>query len=172
MRKFVSSVIFGMITSLLCVLNMFFVQAPLLNLVYYGILRGGVQKTSENLVNLAPSADFFSVLVILIQILFVLAFAVVFFIFIKKVISIFLKDDVLVVPYYSSFFFCVLILPVVLTSVSVVFNLRLALISVIVLGIANVLLIVISVLTAKILPQTEKNENRKYLYSNEGKTYE
>lgn len=134
--------------------------------------KGGVQKTSENLINLTPSADFFSILIILIQILLVLAFAFVFFVFIKKVISIFLKDDALVVPYYSFFFFCVLILPVVLTSVSVIFRIRLALVSVIVLGIANILLIVISVLSAKILPQTEKNENRKYLYSNEGKTDE
>ena len=165
MRNFVTCVIYSLIATFLSGAIIFLLQAPLTTLVYYGLFANDNPLVFiQNIINKTPNVDSITIVIMAIQIVLSLAFAFVLFAFFKKIIRIFLKDEKLIRPYYTTFFFMTLIVPIVFVFVSVLFRIRLFILIFVITGVFIVLNIVLTIFSKKIFPETTDYENRKYLF--------
>lgn len=172
MKKFVFSVIYSLILTLLSVVEVFLLQAPLLSFIYYGFLSSTNSAFFvTNIINKIVNADSITIVIMAVQTILTLIFAFLLFFFIKKVINVFLKNEKLVRPYYVTFFFMTLIVPIILIFLSIFFKVKLAILTFVIEGIFTILNTVLIIFARKILPETTNQEYRKYLfeqgYSNE-----
>ena len=166
MKKFVSSVIYGLIMTLVSVAVVFLLQAPLLSFVYYGFLAEDNSAIfNTNVIHKLVSTDAITVVVLAIQVLLAIAFIGAMSIFISKVIYVFLKNEKLIRPYYLFFFFMTSVVPVVLIFLSIFLRVRLTIMTLVVGGVFTALTVVLIIFTRKILPDTTDHEYRKYLFS-------
>ena len=164
MRNFVSSMILSMIMTLFSVAVIFLLQAPLLTFVYYGFFTDN-SLVLGNIIGKISNSDGLTITILALQILFSVIFIVMMFIFIKKVIFVFLKNEKLVRPYYLVFFFCMTILPVLIIYLSVLLKVNFWILSVVIEFLFNVLTTILIIFAKKILPETTNTEYRKYLFS-------
>ena len=164
MRNFVSSIILSMIMTLFSVAVIFLLQAPLLTFVYYGFFTDN-SLVLGNIIGKISNSDGLTITILALQILFSVIFIVMMFIFIKKVIFVFLKNEKLVRQYYFVFFFCMTILPVLIIYLSVLLKVNFWILSVVIEFLFNVLTTILIIFAKKILSETTNTEYRKYLFS-------
>lgn len=152
---------------LLSLVVIFFLQAPLVTFVYYGFLvRDNLPDFNINIINKIVSTDVLSMATLLIQTVLTLGFIILLFIFINKIIYIFLKNEKLIRPYYQFFFFMTSIVPVVLIFLSILLKIKfMVVIAVIWVAVFTILNIMLLIFSKKILPDTTDHEYRKYLFS-------
>ena len=166
MKKFVTSVIYGLIMTFVSVAVIFLLQAPLMTFVYYGFLtETNSVAFNTNVINKVLDTSPVTIIVLVLQVLLTLGFVITLFIFIRKVIHVFLKDEKLIRPYYLVFFFMTSIVPVVLIFLSIFLKVKLTIITLIVELVFTVLNTVFTIFSKKILPDTTDHEYRKYLFS-------
>ena len=153
--------------TIVSVLIVFLLQAPLLSFVYYGLFSSSTLEVfSLNVINKTICKDAVSISILIAQILLTIAFVSVLFFFIYKVIFVFLKDEKSVRVYYWGFFIFTLILPVFLIYISVLLKGKGWTIAFIVIElISTALNIVLLIFTKEILPETTDIEYRKYLFA-------
>lgn len=166
MKKFVTAVIYSLIITLLSVAIIFLLQAPLLSFVYYGFLAENNSITfSTNIINKIVNTDTLTIIIMIVQTVLTLGFIILMFIFIKKILYIFLKKEKLIRPYYYIFFFMTLIIPIILIILSIYLRVKLTIIILVVEGVFTVLNVVLIIFSRKILPDTTDYEYRKYLFT-------
>ena len=165
MKKFVSSLIYSLIMTLISLAAIYLLQAPLLSFVYYGFFSGSnAISFYNNLLGKVPSTDTITIVIMIIQIVLTIGFIIAMFVFIRKVINIFLKDEKLVKPYYIIFFFMTSVIPVILIFLSIFLKVKLTILTLVIEGVFTVLNIVLITFSRKILPDTTDFEYRKYLF--------
>lgn len=165
MKKFVSSLIYSLIMTLISLAVIYLLQAPLLSFVYYGFFSGSnAISFYNNLLGKVPSTDTITIVIMIIQIVLTIGFIIAMFVFIRKVINIFLKDEKLVKPYYIIFFFMTSVIPVILIFLSIFLKVKLTILTLVIEGVFTVLNIVLITFSRKILPDTTDFEYRKYLF--------
>ena len=168
MRKFVLSMIFSMLIALISVLDVFLLQAPLLTFVYYGFFsESNTIIFAANIIGKIIKLDVITMAIMIFQVFMTLAFVIVLFLFIKKIVFLFLKDEKLVRVYYWGFFIATLLIPVVLIFLSIFLKGKIWMITFLIIEILSVVLnVVLLIFTNKILPETTDTEHRKYLFTN------
>ena len=165
MRKFVSSMIFSLIMSLLSVAVIFLLQAPLMTFVYYGFVSAPNSAVfTANIINKIVDTDTTTIIVMVGLIILTLSF--ILFIFITKVIHIFLKDENLIKPYYIIFFFLTTVLPVIVIFLAIFLKAKLAILTLIIELVFFALNTVLIILSKKLFPETTNTEYRKHLFTN------
>ena len=165
MKKFVSSLIYSLIMTLISLAVIYLLQAPLLSFVYYGFFSGSnAISFYNNLLGKVPSTDTITIIIMIIQIILTIGFILVMFEFISKVINIFLKNEKLVKPYYIIFFFMTSVIPIILIFLSIFLKVKLTIPTLVIEGVFTVLNIVLITFSRKILPDTTDFEYRKYLF--------
>lgn len=165
MKKFVSSLIYSLIMTLISLAVIYLLQAPLLSFVYYGFFSGSnAISFYNNLLGKVPSTDTITIVIMIIQIVLTIGFIIAMFVFIRKVINIFLKDEKLVKPYYIIFFFMTSVIPIILIFLSIFLKVKLTIRTLVIEGVFTVLNIVLITFSRKILPDTTDFEYRKYLF--------
>ena len=143
----------------------YLLQAPLLSFVYYGFFSGSnAISFYNNLLGKVPSTDTITIVIMIIQIVLTIGFIIAMFVFIRKVINIFLKDEKLVKPYYIIFFFMTSVIPIILIFLSIFLKVKLTILTLVIEGVFTVLNIVLITFSRKILPDTTDFEYRKYLF--------
>ena len=156
MRKFVTAMIFSLLLSLLSISVIFLLQAPLITFVYYGFISASNNAVfTANIINKVVDTDTTTIIIMIAQIILTLGFAFALFIFITKVIQIFLKDEKLIKPYYIILIFLTIFLKVKLTILTLIIEL--------VFFASNTVLIIFS---KKLFPETTNTEYRKYIFTN------
>ena len=167
MRKFVSSMIFSLIMSLLSVAVIFLLQAPLMTFVYYGFVSAPNSAVfTANIINKIVDTDTTTIIVMVGLIILTLSFIFSLFIFITKLVHIFLKDEKLIKPYYIIFFFFTTVLPVIIIFLAIFLKAKLAILTLIIELVFFVLNTVLIILSKKIFPETTNTEYRKHLFTN------
>ena len=167
MRKFVSSMIFSLIMSLLSVVVIFLLQAPLMTFVYYGFVSAPNSAVfTANIINKIVDTDTTTIIVMVGLIILTLSFIFSLFIFITKVIHIFLKDENLIKPYYIIFFFLTTVLPVIVIFLAIFLKAKLAILTLIIELVFFALNTVLIILSKKLFPETTNTEYRKHLFTN------
>lgn len=167
MRKFVSSMIFSLIMSLLSVAVIFLLQAPLMTFVYYGFVSAPNSAVfTANIINKIVDTDTTTIIVMVGLIILILSFIFSLFIFITKVIHIFLKDENLIKPYYIIFFFLTTVLPVIVIFLAIFLKAKLAILTLIIELVFFALNTVLIILSKKLFPETTNTEYRKHLFTN------
>lgn len=167
MRKFVSSMIFSLIMSLLSVAVIFLLQAPLMTFVYYGFVSAPNSAVfTANIINKIVDTDTTTIIVMVGLIILTLSFIFSLFIFITKVIHIFLKDENLIKPYYIIFFFLTTVLPVIVIFLAIFLKAKLAILTLIIELAFFALNTVLIILSKKLFPETTNTEYRKHLFTN------
>lgn len=165
MKKFVSSLIYSLIMTLISLAVIYLLQAPLISFVYYGFFSGSnAISFYNNILGKIPSTDTITIIIMIIQIILTIGFILVMFEFISKVINIFLKNEKLVKPYYIIFFFMTSVIPVILIFLSIFLKVKLTIPTLVIEGVFTVLNIVLITFSRKILPDTTDFEYRKYLF--------
>ena len=165
MKKFVSSLIYSLIMTLISLAVIYLLQAPLISFVYYGFFSGSnAISFYNNILGKIPSTDTITIIIMIIQIILTIGFILVMFEFIRKVINIFLKNEKLVKPYYIIFFFMTSVIPVILIFLSIFLKVKLTILTLVIEGVFTVLNIVLITFSRKILPDTTDFEYRKYLF--------
>lgn len=165
MKKFVSSLIYSLIMTLISLAVIYLLQAPLISFVYYGFFSGSnAISFYNNILGKVPSTDTITIVIMIIQIILTIGFILVMFEFISKVINIFLKNEKLVKPYYIIFFFMTSVIPVILIFLSIFLKVKLTILTLVIEGVFTVLNIVLITFSRKILPDTTDFEYRKYLF--------
>lgn len=165
MKKFVSSLIYSLIMTLISLVVIYLLQAPLISFVYYGFFSGSnAISFYNNILGKIPSTDTITIIIMIIQIILTIGFILVMFEFISKVINIFLKNEKLVKPYYIIFFFMTSVIPVILIFLSIFLKVKLTILTLVIEGVFTVLNIVLITFSRKILPDTTDFEYRKYLF--------
>ena len=166
MKKFVSSLIYSLIMTLISLAVIYLLQAPLISFVYYGFFSGSnAISFYNNILGKIPSTDTITIIIMIIQIILTIGFILVMFEFISKVINIFLKNEKLVKPYYIIFFFMTSVIHVILIFLSIFLKVKLTiLLTLVIEGVFTVLNIVLITFSRKILPDTTDFEYRKYLF--------
>ena len=165
MKKFVSSLIYSLIMTLISLAVIYLLQAPLISFVYYGFFSGSnAISFYDNILGKIPSTDTITIVIMIIQIVLTIGFILVMFEFISKVINIFLKNEKLVKPYYIIFFFMTSVIPVILIFLSIFLKVKLTILTLVIEGVFTVLNIVLITFSRKILPDTTDFEYRKYLF--------
>lgn len=165
MKKFVSSLIYSLIMTLISLAVIYLLQAPLISFVYYGFFSGSnAISFYNNILGKVPSTDTITIIIMIIQIILTIGFILVMFEFISKVINIFLKNEKLVKPYYIIFFFMTSVIPVILIFLSIFLKVKLTILTLVIEGVFTVLNIVLITFSRKILPDTTDFEYRKYLF--------
>lgn len=165
MKKFVSSLIYSLIMTLISLAVIYLLQAPLISFVYYGFFSGSnAISFYNNILGKIPSTDTITIIIRIIQIILTIGFILVMFEFISKVINIFLKNEKLVKPYYIIFFFMTSVIPVILIFLSIFLKVKLTILTLVIEGVFTVLNIVLITFSRKILPDTTDFEYRKYLF--------
>ena len=165
MKKFVSSLIYILIMTLISLAVIYLLQAPLISFVYYGFFSGSnAISFYNNILGKIPSTDTITIVIMIIQIILTIGFILVMFEFISKVINIFLKNEKLVKPYYIIFFFMTSVIPVILIFLSIFLKVKLTIPTLVIEGVFTVLNIVLITFSRKILPDTTDFEYRKYLF--------
>lgn len=165
MKKFVSSLIYSLIMTLISLAVIYLLQAPLISFVYYGFFSGSnAISFYNNILGKIPSTDTITIIIRIIQIILTIGFILVMFEFIRKVINIFLKNEKLVKPYYIIFFFMTSVIPVILIFLSIFLKVKLTILTLVIEGVFTVLNIVLITFSRKILPDTTDFEYRKYLF--------
>ena len=166
MKKFVSSLIYSLIMTLISLAVIYLLQAPLISFVYYGFFSGSnAISFYNNILGKIPSTDTITIIIMIIQIILTIGFILVMFEFISKVINIFLKNEKLVKPYYIIFFFMTSVIPVILIFLSIFLKVKLTILTLVIEGVFTVLNIVLITFSRKILPDTTDFEYRKYLFT-------
>lgn len=172
MRKFITSMIYSLIMSLISIAVIFLLQAPLLTFVYYSFVSTSNNAVfTSNIINKTVDLDTTTVVIMAGQIILTVAFIFTLFIFISKIIHIFLKEEKLIKPYYIIFFFLTTILPVILIFLSIFLKVKLTILTIIIEVAFLILNTVLIILSKKIFPETTSMEYRKYLFKN-GVSYE
>ena len=167
MRKFVTSMILSLIMSLLSVAVIFLLQAPLMTFVYYGFVSAPNSAVfTANIINKIVDTDTTTIIIMIGLIVLTLSFIFSLFIFITKVIHIFLKDEKLIKPYYIIFFFLTTVLPVIIIFLAIFLKARLAILTLIIELVFFALNTVLIILSKKIFPETTDTEYRKHLFTN------
>lgn len=167
MRKFVSSMIYSLIMSLLSVAVIFLLQAPLMTFVYYGFVSAPNSAVfTANIINKIVDTDTTTIIVMVGLIILTLSFILSLFIFITKVIHIFLKDENLIKPYYIIFFFLTTVLPVIVIFLAIFLKAKLAILTLIIELVFFALNTVLIILSKKLFPETTNTEYRKHLFTN------
>lgn len=167
MRKFVSSMIFSLIMSLLSVAVIFLLQAPLMTFVYYGFVSAPNSAVfTANIINKIVDTDTTTIIVMVGLIILTLSFIFSLFIFITKVIHIFLKDENLIKPYYIIFFFLTTVLPVIVIFLAIFLKAKLAILTLIIELVFFALNTVLIILSKKLFPETTNTEYRKHFFTN------
>lgn len=167
MRKFVSSMIYSLIMSLLSVAVIFLLQAPLMTFVYYGFVSAPNSAVfTANIINKIVDTDTTTIIVMVGLIILTLSFIFSLFIFITKVIHIFLKDENLIKPYYIIFFFLTTVLPVIVIFLAIFLKAKLAILTLIIELVFFALNTVLIILSKKLFPETTNTEYRKHLFTN------
>ena len=167
MRKFVSSMIYSLIMSLLSVAVIFLLQAPLMTFVYYGFVSAPNSVVfTANIINKIVDTDTTTIIVMVGLIILTLSFIFSLFIFITKVIHIFLKDENLIKPYYIIFFFLTTVLPVIVIFLAIFLKAKLAILTLIIELVFFALNTVLIILSKKLFPETTNTEYRKHLFTN------
>lgn len=167
MRKFVTSMILSLIMSLLSVAVIFLLQAPLMTFVYYGFVSAPNSAVfTANIINKIVDTDTTTIIIMIGLIVLTLSFIFSLFIFITKVIHIFLKDEKLIKPYYIIFFFLTTVLPVIVIFLAIFLKARLAILTLIIELVFFALNTVLIILSKKIFPETTDTEYRKHLFTN------
>ena len=165
MKKFVSSLIYSLIMTLISLAVIYLLQAPLISFVYYGFFSGSnAISFYNNILGKIPSTDTITIIIRIIQRILTIGFILVMFEFISKVINIFLKNEKLVKPYYIIFFFMTSVIPVILIFLSIFLKVKLTILTLVIEGVFTVLNIVLITFSRKILPDTTDFEYRKYLF--------
>lgn len=165
MKKFVSSLIYSLIMTLISLAVIYLLQAPLISFVYYGFFSGSnAISFYNNILGKIPSTDTITIIIMIIQIILTIGFILVMFEFISKIINIFLKNEKLVKPYYIIFFFMTSVIPVILIFLSIFLKVKLTILTLVIEGVFTVLNIVLITFSRKILPDTTDFEYRKYLF--------
>ena len=166
MKKFVSSLIYSLIMTLISLAVIYLLQAPLISFVYYGFFSGAnAISFYNNILGKIPSTDTITIIIMIIQIILTIGFILVMFEFISKIINIFLKNEKLVKPYYIIFFFMTSVIPVILIFLSIFLKVKLTILTLVIEGVFTVLNIVLITFSRKILPDTTDFEYRKYLFT-------
>lgn len=167
MRRFVTAMIFSLLMSLLSISVIFLLQAPLITFVYYGFISASNNAVfTANIINKVVDTDTTTIVIMIAQIIFTLGFAFTLYIFITKVIHIFLKDEKLIKPYYIIFFFLTIILPVLLVFLSIFLKVKLTILTLIIELVFFALNTVLIIFSKKFFPETTNTEYRKYLFTN------
>ena len=164
MRKFVSAMIYSLVMTLLSVAVILLLQAPLLSFVYYGFFSDNTVSVA-NILNKVVNKDALTIVILGVQIVLSLVFVFCLFFFISKIITVFLKNEKLVRPYYVIFFFCTSVIPVFFIFVSIFLKVKLTILTIAIDFLFNAVLTVLLIFTRKILPETTDTEHRKYLYT-------
>ena len=166
MRKFVTSLIFSLIMTLLSLVVVFLIQAPLMSFVYYGILsETNCFIFDNNIITKTPNTDTITIVLMICSVVLILGFVFALFAFVCKVINILLEKEKLVKPYYFVFFFMTTIVPVVLIFISIFCKVKLTILTLVVEGVFILLNIVLIIFSKKIFPDTTDYENRKFLFT-------
>lgn len=166
MKKFVSSLIYSLIMTIISLTVIYLLQAPLVSFVYYGFFSGSNPISFYgNILGKVPGTDTLTIVIMIIQVVLTIGFITVMFIFLSKVINIFLKNEKLVKPYYIIFFFMTTIIPVILIFLSIFLKVKLTILTLVMEGVFTVLNIVLITFSRKILPDTTDYEYRKYLFT-------
>lgn len=163
-EEFVKSIVNGLVISILSVLVTFLLYAPLLTFVKYGFFSG-FNNLVNNMIMNRYQLDSLSLTIMIIQVLLTIGFLVTLYIFMKKVIYVFIGNEKLVRPYYTILFFMVTLVPPVIIFLSVLLGVKLLVLILVVEGIFLILDILLAIFTKKILPDIKEVENRKYLFS-------
>lgn len=167
MRNFVTSMIFSLIMSLLSVAVIFLLQAPLMTFVYYGFVSAPNSAVfTANIINKIVDTDTTTIIIMIGLIILTLSFIFPLFIFITKVVHIFLKDEKLIKPYYIIFFFFTTVLPVIIIFLAIFLKAKLAILTLIIELVFFALNTVLIILSKKIFPETTNTEYRKHLFTN------
>lgn len=166
MRKFVRSVLYSLFMTLISVAVIFLLQAPLVSFVYYGFLANTNNITfNTNVINKVANTDTITIIVMIVQLILTLGFILMMYIFVSKIIHIFLKNEQLIRPYYLFFFFMTSVVPVILIFLSIFLKVRLMIMTLVVEGVFTLLNIIIIIFSKKVLPDTTDYEYRKYLFT-------
>ncbi len=165
MERFVSSIIYSLILTLLSLAVIFFLQAPLISFVYYGFFADiDMISFINNIIEKNPNKEPITIVAIIMQVALTIGFAAALFVFIKNVIHVFLKNEKLIRPYYVVFFFMTTVVPVIIIFLSIFLKVKLIFLLVLVEGVFTILNIVLIIFSKKILPDTTDSEHRKYLF--------
>lgn len=145
----------------------FLLQAPLMTFVYYGFVSAPNSAVfTANIINKIVDTDTTTIIVMVGLIILTLSFIFSLFIFITKVIHIFLKDENLIKPYYIIFFFLTTVLPVIVIFLAIFLKAKLAILTLIIELVFFALNTVLIILSKKLFPETTNTEYRKHLFTN------
>lgn len=166
MKKFIESIILSLILTFISVAVVFLLQAPLFSFVCYGFFSNTNQGLFlANLVNAMIDTDTTTIVILVIQVILTLSFVFIAFLFIRRVICLFLSKEKLIRVYYWGFFVITLILPVFLIYLSILLKVKLNILILVIACVGFILNTVLIFFTNKILPETTDDEYRKYLFS-------
>ncbi len=166
MKKFVSSVIYSLIMTLVSVTVIFLLQAPLVSFVYYGFFADDSNTFNINVINKIANTDTITLTIMILQIILTLGFVFTMYTFISKVIHLFLKNEKLIRPYYLIFFFMTSVIPVILIFLSIFLKVRLAILTIVIELVFLALNTALIIVSKKIFPETSNTEYRKHLFTN------
>lgn len=171
MKNLITSVIFGFLIGIIYIAVMLLISSPLVLLVRMGFLLGDANMVVEQILG-EPLLNFIdlgssTIILIVVQIFLCLATFVITYIFISKVIDAFLsdKDESYFRTLYKILFLIAFIVPEILTVISIFIPvIPIKTILIVDSSIAGIIFMFTTFLVEKVLPDTMKFQNKKYLF--------
>lgn len=178
MKKLVVSVLLGLLIGLGYLGIMMLVTVPFLLLIRMGFFEIMTEAASVATVvtnitgsvkDITGSLGSVSIIVLVAQVALFVLLSVVTFVFMTKVMKVFLKDDSYFRHLYDAIFVLIMLVPEVLIILSLFFSFPVDITVYVILGITILVVIFALVMANKILPDLMKNQNRKYLLKTDNK---
>ena len=172
MKKLIISVLVGLLAVFAYIGIMLLISAPFMLLIKMGLLgilsgestvAAVVSNLCGSLKGITGQLGNMALAIIIIQSVLFVILSVVSFIFMTKVMEVYLKDDRYFRRFYDVIFFIVMILPEVLIILSLFFGFSVKILLYILMGLTILVTTFASVMAGKVLPDLMKNTNRRYL---------
>ncbi len=172
MKNLIISVLMGLVAALAYIGIMLVISAPFMLLIKMGLLGivSGDSTVAAVVANLTGSLKGITgqigkvaIAILVIQSVLFVVMSVVSFMFMTKVMGVYLKEDSYFRHLYDGVFLVVMIVPEVLIILSLFFGFSVTIAVYILLGLTGLVTTFSTIMAGKVLPDLMKNTNRRYL---------
>ncbi len=172
MKKLVISVLLGFLVGFAYIAIMMLVSTPFLLLFKMGLLDistgitavdAVISNITGSLKDITGNISTIAVVIIIIQCILFLTLSFVSFMFLKKVMEVFLADDEYFRHLYEIVFAILMFIPEILIILSLFFHFPVGITIFIILGITLIISIFSTTMAGKVLPDLMKHKESKYL---------
>lgn len=172
MKKLIISVLVGLLTAFAYIGVMLLISAPFMLLIKMGLLgivsgestvAAVVSNLTGSLKGITGKIGNVALAIIIIQSVLFLIMCFVSFVFMTKVMEVYLKEDRYFRRLYDAVFFVVMIVPEILIILSLFFGFSVSIAIYILLGLTGIVTTFATIMATKVLPDLMKNTNRRYL---------